>query len=306
MKMLHGVLIEDRSLRGVTDPDQALKDSFTEQPVDTDLELLMDQYYTGYVSEEGEKWDSFKRGLVKVGEGASKFFKGVAKVSSKVYNGAKFVTGKLVNFTSNLIESIKDKVVTENYVNKKFATLKEKLSTSENMRNYVSKVPSYETMIKRITAIEACASYIKDLANSEDVHDSQTIMEQLAVKSKGVVKAVASKGSSFANLVWVEAELEEYDLKGSKLGTEQGIATLKNAFLHCKFNATDDLAAAAKIIDKRAREAAERDAEDAASDYAITYTVGKVINQFFKEGIQKELNTIGVTYLSRLSKFVDK
>lgn len=306
MKMLHGVLNEDRSLRGISDPDAALREAFSEDVVDTDLETLMDQYYTGYVSAEGEKWDSFKRGLVKVGEGAGKFFKGVGKVSSKIYNGAKFVGSKLVKFTSDLIGTIKDKVVTESYVNKKFADLKAKLASSENMRNYVKGVPSYETMIKRITGITACATYIKELAESEDVHDTHTVMEQLAVKSKGVVKVKASKDSSFANLEWQEAELEEYDLKGSKLGTEQGVTTLKNTFLHCKYEAADDLVAAAKLIDKRAKEASEKSDEDAAGDYAVTYTVGKVIKQFAKEGIQKELNMIGTVYLTRLTKFVDR
>lgn len=306
MKMFNGSLEQGRSLRGISDPEEAMKLAFQEDTVDMDLEQLMDQYYTGYVSEEGEKWDNFKRGLIKVGEGAGKFFKGVAKVSAKVYSGAKLVTGKLIKFTDDLITSIRDKVASENYINKQFAKVKAKLAESENVRNYVKGVPTYETMIKRLTGIGACCEYIKELSVSEDVHDSVTIMEQLAVRSKGVVKVVTSKDSSFGNLVWVEAELEEYDLKGSKLGSESGLATLKNALLHCKYEGADDLVAAAKAIDKRVKEASSKEDEEAASDYAVSYTVGKVVKQFFKEGIQKELNTVAITYLSRLSKFVDK
>ena len=135
------------------------------------------------------------------------------------------------------------------------------------------KVPTYETMIKRLAGIGACCEYIKELSVSEDVHDSVTIMEQLAVRSKGVVKVVTSKDSSFGNLAWVEAELEEYDLKGSKLGSESGLATLKNALLHCKYEGADDLIAAAKAIDKRVKEASNKEDEEAASDYAVSYTV---------------------------------
>lgn len=300
---------QGRYLQGISDPEEALKEAFLSSDEEfNDLEYLLNKHGLESVSMEGEKWDQFKRDVVKIKEGTSKFFKGLVKAGKTTVDVTKKISGRIGDFITNLKNSIQDKVVTEKYIHEKFDKTSAAIENANEMRCYVSRVPEYETLISRVNAIIACANYIKDLASRPDCEDGKTIMEQLALKSKGVVVVKYPKDdekSSNAHLEWKEAVLETFDVKGSKYANKSDMDKLKNAIIHCKYEAVDDLGTAARTIDKRARqEQADDDAEN-IGNYALVYTVGKIVKQFYKEAVQKELNLICTVYMNRLTQFKD-
>ncbi len=304
MNFFKNITEQERRLRGESDPEKAIQDAFADSDDAnfSDLETLLDKYCFPKASQEGEGWDNFKMKLTRIKEGTGNFFKALVRGGKATVNTVAAIKNRVSDFVSSMINSIKDKVVTEQYIHEKFGKVARVVEESQNMRDYVRNVPEYDTLIKRLNGIISSANYIKSLASAPDAPDGKTLMQQLEVKSKGVVKAVLSgKETAFANLEWVEADLHDFDIKSSKYGNKKDLDTLKNLILHCKYEATDDLMAAAKAIDKRAKEESGDESAD-AGNYALVYSVGKVTKQFYKEAIQKEINMIATVYCTRLAK----
>lgn len=241
----------------------------------------------------------------------------IAKTTHGLASAIKSIGITMNNFSKWLYNTIRDKVVTEKYIHNKFAKLDAVIKSIQETRAYVDRVPEFDVLIKRLVSLLQVVAYISELSKKEKLDETvDAIIQKVVLKSGNVFKIVAANADTpYTNIQWNEAPLTEYDIKSSKWANYKEAEKLKNLMLKAKYETVDDLAKAASLIAKRCSsvdsqasdvgygESDEVDYNTLADSYNVSYVVGKLIKQVYSQGIQKEINTIAICYLYRLTKY---
>lgn len=241
----------------------------------------------------------------------------IAKTTHGLATAIKSIGITMNNFSKWLYNTIRDRVVTEKYIHNKFMKLDAAIKSIQETRAYVAKVPTYDILEKRLVSILQVVDYISELSKKEKLDESvDAIIQKVVLKSGGLLKiGAANADSPYTNIQWNEAPLTEYDIKSSKWANSKESEKLKNLMLKAKYETVDDLAKASSLIAKKCSavdnqvaetgygETSEVDYNTLADSYNVSYVVGKLIKQVYSQGIQKEINTIAICYLYRLTKY---
>lgn len=235
----------------------------------------------------------------------------MVKIRKGIVTSAKTVGSHLAKFSVWVYNTLKNKSVTEKYILKRFAKLEDTLTHADTSRGYVDKVPAYETVQRRLVGILQVCGYIKELSSKEDTNGGYNdgVFEKVAVMSNGVLKLTTPySGTTYRNMEWTPPPLTKYEVLKSPWNNSNNIQKIRNLVIEAKYESLEDLAKAAKALSKRCSKYQEETAYEApdynevANTYNAAYVVNKMIKQI-NQAINKEVNTITISYVTRLINY---
>ncbi len=235
----------------------------------------------------------------------------IVKIRKSIVATTKNLAKDLAKFSSWVVSVVKTKTVTEKFITKRFQRLSDAIAKADTTKGFVKEVPTYDTIQKRLAGILSVCRYIKELSSKPAIDGgySDAVFEKIALASAGVIKLTAPySDTTYRNLEWNAPALGDYELFGSSWKTPANVQKIRNLVLQCKYDAMEDLGKAAKTLAVKCNSFQEPD-EYNTPDYnsvANTYNAAYVVNKMNKQiskAINKELNTLMISYLSRLINY---
>ena len=287
---------------------------YVQSEEDLACEQILFDYYTGMHLDEAST-EAMKLVLqdIYIGDLVDKT-KGTAIGTYNVIKKAGSAIGSLARTLQNMVTN---RIVSEKFIRKRFGSLKTKyvdIFFNKDMAklDYVV-APTYDTVSKRLTGLNKAVMTIKDVASSNNISDviGSDFYGKIAMMTNGVLTVKSSSTGLVNNLVWSPPALEEYKILNSPFAKPENIENMCNSVLFVKYKTMEGVDATVKECLKRTKklsdeaekftsyEVDEENEERYMHDYGNAYMVSKILKDVVKQGIQREINTIAISYIHK-------
>lgn len=241
----------------------------------------------------------------------------VKEMIIKTTRGLGHVRDGLVNFVTWLDKVFRSTMVSEKYIVNKYSILQNKIQTAELSHIYAKNVPTYDVVTKRLSAILTISNFLKHLSEQEKPKVDDSVFTTIVTRSEGLIAISAPyKDGGYNNLVWKAPELKEYEIKSSPWAKASNIQKVRNLTVAAKYSAFEKVGSAAKSLKKKcdklidnesatpeyAYDSGYNEQVDTADTYNAVYVISKLTKQL-NDIFNKEINTLMITYISRLIKY---
>ena len=294
--------------------DQLCRIPYVQSKEDLECEHILFDYYTGMHLDEVST-EALKLVLqdIYVGDLADKV-QGTAIGAVQMMKKAGGALGSLARTLQNMVTN---HIVSEKFIRKRFGSLKTKYVNvffNKDMAklDYVV-APTYDTVSKRLTGLNKAVQTIKEMASSDNIGDivGSDFYGKIALMTNGVLSLKSSSTGLVNNLVWSPPQLEEFKLLNSPFAKPENIENLCNSVLFVKYKTMEGVDATVKECLKRTKklndeaekyasyDVDEENEEKYMHDYGNAYMISKILKDVVKQGIQREINTIAISYIHK-------
>ena len=244
------------------------------------LACCSEEFLDEYFSEEGAT--SWCKQWIKnmAGHLANKGFVAFGKVLDSTEEHAR-------TMITNLQNAQKNKSLSEEYINERFAKFDEYRTTAkDNEKCPVKAAVPYEKQMARFGGLINVCETIVSMADThdEDSFTSDNIWDNLANQTNTVAKAVQPKpGINFKSFKWEPPFVKSFEFKTSEWNSHEKLEDLKKVIFQLKEKAFKDLIEAAKHLQTLCKDMQSEvqhthleSGEEMARNYARTYLISKL------------------------------
>lgn len=294
--------------------DQLCKVPYVQSEEDKACEAVLYDYYTGLNLDEAST-EALKMVLQDIYVGDV-----VEKAQGMAVGGVQLIkrgASALTSLARSLQNMVTNRIVSEKFIRKRFGSLKTKyvdvfFNKEMAKLDYVV-APTYDAVSKRLTGLHNAVQAIKAMASSENISDviGGNFYGKIAMMTNGVLTLKSSATGLVNNLVWSPPQMTEFKLLESPFSRIENIENLCNSVLFVKYKTMEGVDQTVKECLKRTKKLSDQadsiasyDVEDDTSekymhDYSNAYMVSKILKDVVKQGIQREINTIAISYVHK-------